>query len=133
MKTIIPFKSSQLKQFLYLGMVWLALGVFQIWLIADQWWLGLGWIILGLFYLAFYFYRKQKGYVQIDDKKIKKFGFPSKQMNIQDIEKVNYFAEDYIITSKSVELRLNKNYMNDEGLELLKITLYDNLNENRVS
>lgn len=111
------------KHYLYLGVVWLVLGVFQFFLMKEQWWLGLGWILLALLSFLSFEYRKRQYYVTINSEFVKLNWPYSKKIKINDIKSINYFAEDYIIKSDSDELRINTNQIEEGDLETLKSKL----------
>jgi hypothetical protein len=111
------------KHYLYLGVVWLVLGVFQFFLMKEQWWLGLGWILLALLSFLSFVYRKRQYYVTINSEFVKLNWPYSKKIKINDIKSINYFAEDYIIKSDTDELRINTNQIEEGDLETLKSKL----------
>ncbi|MDO1501750.1 hypothetical protein Q2T40_16570 [Winogradskyella maritima] len=121
----INYKKKQLKQFLYLGLVWLLLGVIQVWLMFDQWWLSLGWLILGLIYVYIYAQRKSNGYMTISNSEIKQNWWFGKRIPTSDIAEIKYFAGDYVVLSENKTIRINKEYLNEESLERLKERLED--------
>jgi hypothetical protein len=117
------YSKRRQKHYLYLGAVWLVLGVLQFFLMKEQWWLGLGWILLALISFLSFVYRKRQYYVTINSEFVK-LNWPfSKKIKIGDIKSISYFAEDYIIKSDLDELRINTNQIEEGDLETLKSKL----------
>ncbi len=116
----ITYKKTYLRKNLYLGIVWLAMGIFQLFLMKDQWWLGLGWIVLSLMFIVAFLYQRKQKYITITDDYIKENKPFGKRMKTSEIIDIKYFSEDYIIKSETEEIRINSNYIDEVSLDIVK-------------
>lgn len=116
----IAYKKKHIQHKLNLSLVWFFVGVFQIILMKDQWWLGLGWLILSITFFFVYLYLKREMYLTITNDYIKSNTPFGKPMKFSDIKEISYFSRDYIILSETDELRINTNYIDETSIEYLK-------------
>lgn len=121
----IPYAKRRYQHFMYLGLAWILLGIFQFTLMSNQWWLGLGWIVLGVFSLLIFIYKKSVPYITLDSEFIKKNRPFGKQIKGSDIEDIKYFSEHYVVISKDEELKINLNHIEENQIEELKQKLLD--------
>lgn len=127
---IVPYNKKRLKLNLYLAVVWLMLGIFQMFLMKDQPWLGLGWIALSMIYLAIFIYRKKNHYITISPEFVKQNWPFGKKLRVVEIVDIRYFSQDYIVKTNSEELRINTNLIDEASLDALKDMLL-NINVNK--
>ncbi|WP_439151320.1 hypothetical protein [Winogradskyella sp.] len=96
------------------------MGIFQLFLMKDQWWLGLGWIVLSLMFIVAFLYQRKQKYITITDDYIKENKPFGKRMKTSEIIDIKYFSEDYIIKSETEEIRINSNYIDEVSLDIVK-------------
>ena len=89
-------------------------------------------LIRGIVYIAKFLYEYTQKYVEITKDKIRINSIPSKEISLNDVKEVNYYANDYTIkttnkTFKIVKSQINKaqlpefeNFLNNINIELKK-------------
>ena len=118
----VNYNKKQVRASLIFGLVWLLLGIAGL-LFSHQNYFMTGYSVLGILYFGNYIYLSRTPYVIITKRMIKVNGFPPKQVLQKDITSVKYFAGDFTIKSASKKLVIDTNYVDKEGLLLLKDTL----------
>jgi len=121
----IGYNKKRLRSNLYISIVWFIIGVIQIGLMKDQYWLGLGWIVLAVLFLISFLYKSKKKYITITDQYIKQNLPFGKTIKLEDLESINYFSEEYIIKSETQEIRVNTNLIEEGSQAKLKKILLD--------
>jgi len=121
----IGYNKKRLRSNLYISIVWFIIGVIQIGLMKDQYWLGFGWIVLAVLFLISFLYKSKKKYITITDQYIKQNLPFGKTIKLEDLESINYFSEEYIIKSETQEIRVNTNLIEEGSQAKLKKILLD--------
>ena len=115
----IRFKKKRLYINLILGLVWTGLGVFS--LVEDESlrWTDYGYLIVGILYLGHYLYDLNNQYLTIANGSIRKnvlYGF-GKKINVNEINRIEKYAGDYIIRTLEKELKINTGLIEEKSLE----------------
>jgi hypothetical protein len=115
----IRFKKKRLYINLILGLVWTGLGVFS--LVEDESlrWTDYGYLIVGILYLGHYLYDLNNQYLTIENGSIRKnvlYGF-GKKINVNEINRIEKYAGDYIIRTLEKELKINTGLIEEKSLE----------------
>jgi hypothetical protein len=115
----IRFKKKRLYINLILGLVWTGLGVFS--LVEDESlrWTDYGYLIVGILYLGHYLYDLNNQYLTIENGSIRKnvlYGF-GKKINVNEINRIEKYAGDYIIGTLEKELKINTGLIEEKSLE----------------
>ena len=115
----IRFKKNRLYINLILGLVWTGLGVFS--LVEDESlrWTDYGYLIVGILYLGHYLYDLNNQYLTIENGSIRKnvlYGF-GKKINVNEINRIEKYAGDYIIRTLEKELKINTGLIEEKSLE----------------
>jgi hypothetical protein len=115
----IRFKKKRLYINLILGLVWTGLGVFS--LVEDESlrWTDYGYLIVGILYLGHYLYDLNNQYLTIENGSIRKnvlYGF-GKKINVNEINRIEKYAGDYIIRTLEKELKINTGLIEGKSLE----------------
>lgn len=116
----IPYKNNYQRINLFLGMLWMVQFVFNLYDDQEFRYSNLLWLILSLCYLSIYFYNRKERYLTIENGIIKQNWPFGKQVKIEDVTKVNYFAGDYTLTTKNGELKINTHLLHQDYFEILK-------------
>ena len=115
----IRFKKKRLYINLILGLVWTGLGVFS--LVEDESlrWTDYGYLIVGILYLGHYLYDLNNQYLTIANGSIRKnvlYGF-GKKINVNEINRIEKYAGDYIIRTLEKELKINTGLIEEKSFE----------------
>lgn len=81
---------------------------------------GYGYLLSGLFFMGTYFYKKFFHYATIENGVFKKSGFKAKQIKLNQVEEVNYFAGEYKLVSKNQLMKINTMEIDAASLIVLK-------------
>jgi len=116
----IKYKKSRLNTNLILGLVWVTLGVF---IIIDKEkfrWYDMSYIVMGLIYAGQSIYEYYYQHLTINSEFLIKHSlFESKQIRLADIISIKLIAGDYILKTKTDEIRVNSNLLDKNSLEQL--------------
>ncbi|MGB2225895.1 MAG: hypothetical protein ACPH5K_08095 [Polaribacter sp.] len=115
-----PYKKGYQRLNLFLGMLW---GIQFIWNLYEDQEFRLSnvmWLLLSVTYLGIFLYNRKEQYLTIENGIIKQNWPFGKQVKIEEIVKVRYFAGDYTLTTKNQELKINTQILNPDYFELLK-------------
>ena len=126
----IRFKKKRLYANLIIGIVWTLLGIYSLLEDDNLRWSDYGYLIIGLLYIGHYLYDLTTQYLTIENGSIRKnglYGF-GKKINLNDINWIKKFASDYILKTKTEELKINtelidKNSLNELNAILEKLNL----------
>ena len=126
----IRFKKKRLYANLIIGIVWTLLGIYSLLEDDNLRWSDYGYLIIGLLYIGHYLYDLTTQYLTIENGSIRKnglYGF-GKKINLNDIYWIKKFASDYILKTKTEELKINtelidKNSLNELNAILEKLNL----------
>ena len=115
----ILYNQKQLKRSLILGLIWIAIGIGPLFFSQNQLTAFIG---IGVMYVLVYFFQKNRPYVLITEEYIRvdHFPFGKKQMALDQIQTVKYFAGDYIIKDANKELVIDTNLVDKDSLAELK-------------
>ena len=116
----IPYKNKRLRINLILGIVWVLLGIVQIWTSDKISWNEYFWLFFGTFYLVTYFYQKKEKYITIENGIIKENWPFGKAVLLSEIKMIRHFAGDFIIKSADKRLVINIDLIDKESLAQLK-------------
>ncbi|GAA4965471.1 hypothetical protein [Algibacter aquimarinus] len=126
----IKFKKKRLLANLFLGIVWIGLGIFNILEDYNLRWSDYGYLVIGILYIGHYLYDFKNQYLTIENGIIRKnafYGF-RKKINLNDINWIKKFAGDYTLKTELKELKINTELIDKESLiELNKILAELNL------
>ena len=112
----ILYNQTHLKRSLILGISYVIIGSFSLFLNLQNHFLS-GFIGLGIFYVVLYFWQKNRPYVQItDDAIIIDKGVTKKQIPLDQITSVKYFAGDYVVKTPLKEVTIDTNLLDKESL-----------------
>ena len=85
--------------------------------------LDYAWLVLGLLHFGLYFFEHHFPYVTIQDNVISRYSPFAKRMNINDITEIKKYPTNYILKTKTKELKINPEYINDNDLANLNTVL----------
>ena len=91
--------------------------------------------ILGITYLLLFLYEFKQKYFEITKDKIKIKSIPSKEINLNEVTEVKYYADDYTFKTPSKSLKILKSQINKKQLpefENFFNDLQNNLKKNVV-
>ena len=123
----IKFKKKRLLANLLLGIVWIGLGVFNLWEAENNRWSDYGYLIIGILYVGHYFYDLTNQYLIIVNGTIRKnglYGF-RKKIVLNEINWIKKFAGDYTLKTEQNELKINTELIDKESLTKLNKILAD--------
>ena len=115
----IRFKKNRLYINLILGLVWTGLGVFSLLEDESLRWTDYGYLVAGILYLGHYLYDLNNQYLTIENGSIRKnvlYGF-GKKINVNEINRIEKYAGDYIIRTLEKELKINTGLIEEKSLE----------------
>ena len=115
----IRFKKKRLYINLILGLVWTGLGVFSLLEDESLRWTDYGYLVAGIVYLGHYLYDINNQYLTIENGSIRKnvlYGF-GKKINVNEINRIEKYAGDYIIRTLEKELKINTGLIEEKSLE----------------
>ena len=115
----IRFKKKRLYINLILGLVWTGLGVFSLLEDESLRWTDYGYLVAGILYLGHYLYDLNNQYLTIENGSIRKnvfYGF-GKKINVNEINRIEKYAGDYIIRTLERELKINTGLIEEKSLE----------------
>ena len=91
-------------------------------------------LILGIIYLGIYVYEFQLNYIEISENKIIINSLPRKELNLNEIIDIKYFAGDYILSTpnnsiKIIKSQISKEYISEfeEYINVFQINLNKNV------
>ncbi len=126
----IKFKKKRLLANLILGIVWIGLGVFNVWEAKNNRWSDYGYLVIGILYVGHYLFDLTNQYLTIENGTIRKnglYGF-RKKINLNEINWIKKFAGDYTLKTEQKELKINTELIDKDSLtELNKILAELNL------
>ncbi len=98
---IVKYSKKRLNTSLYLGLVWLIIGLLSFIYKENLFWTDYGYLVIGTIYLGKYFYDKKNAYFVLGNDEIVINNFLKKTIKISDIKQIKKFAGDYIIKLKN--------------------------------
>lgn len=128
-KIKVGYKNQKFKNYFFpiTGAFFLISGVFQ-W--ENSPWITLGNVAIGLLYMAEPFWRRNTNYITFTEDHIeypsgKLFGKAKKQLYYKDIEQAVYLVGDFIFRNKEQEVRLIKEFLQEEDIRFLEEKLIE--------
>ena len=118
------YKKKQNRKNLFIGMLWLVFA-FLGFIFQENYslrWFDYGWMALAVLHFALYFFEHKMAYVTITDSAITRYSPFAKRLAIGDIVDIKKQPTNYIIKSKTKELTINPEYINDK--DLVKLNLF---------
>ena len=115
----IRYKKKRLYINLFLGLIWLVYGVVNAVLSDSADWFDYSWFLLSGFYLTLYFYQRKEHYLTIESGIIKQNWPFGKELNLDEVKQIKFFAGDYILKTDTEELSINSQLINSESLTVL--------------
>ena len=114
----IGYSKKRLFSNLLMGTLWLGVGISYFFEqgIATKKIRPYFLILLGLIYLSIFIFDYTKKYFEISDGKIKINTFPKKEINIEDIRDVKYYADDYTFKTSDKQIKIQKSQINSKDL-----------------
>ena len=115
----IRFKKKRLYINLILGLLWIGIVVFSLLEDASLRWTDYGYLVAGIVYLGHYLYDINNQYLTIENGSIRKnvlYGF-GKKINVNEINRIEKYAGDYIIRTLEKELKINTGLIEEKSLE----------------
>ena len=120
----IKFKKKRLIANLILGIIWTALGIFNILGDDDLRWLDYGYLVIGILYIGHFLYDWTNQYLTIENGTIQKnklYGFRRK-ISLSEIIWIKKFAGDYTLKTDEKELKIHTELIDKDSLvELNKV------------
>lgn len=101
---------------LILGFLWFGIGLSYFFTNEKIRWNVYVNIILGIIYIAMFVYDYTQKYFEITKDKIKIKSIPEKQIEIDKIIEVKYFADEYIFKTANKTLKIMKSQIKKEQL-----------------
>ena len=126
----IKFKRKRLIVNLFLGILWIVLGILNILTDDKIRWNDYGYLVIGILYIGHYLYDLKNQYLIIENGTIRQnglYGF-RKKLNVDEINWIKKFAGDYTLKTEQKELKINTELIDKDSLsELNKILAELNL------
>ncbi len=116
----IPYKKQHQRINLILGFVWMIQFLFNLYEDQEFRFSNGMWLILSLLYLGIYFYNRKERYLTIENGIIKQNWPFGKQVKLDEIKRIRYFAGDYTITTKNGEMKINTHLLDQDYFQVLK-------------
>ena len=119
----IRYKKKQVNLILYLGLLWLVNGIFQIVFNENPKEIHYYWFVLSGLHLIIYFYQKKGEYLTIENGIIKQNWPFGKKINLDEVKNIRHFAGEYILKSESQKMKIDIQLIDEESLPTLKAEL----------
>jgi hypothetical protein len=117
----IKFKKKRLYPNLLLGLLWTAIGVFNILEDNNLRWMDYGYFVIGILYLLHFIYDFKNQYLTIESGTIRKnalYGY-RKKINLNEIYLIKKNAGDYILKTENQQLNINPNLIDENSFYTL--------------
>lgn len=110
----IAYKKKHLIVNLFLGIMWLVLA-FLNFNYGETNWINYGYLVIALLYLTRWFYQYQNQYLTIDKGIIKENWPFGKEINLDEIQQIKYFAGDLILKTNNSQITINKQLIDEKS------------------
>src|SRR5690606_38108009 len=110
----IAYKKKHLRVNLFLGIMWLVLA-FLNFNYGETNWINYGYLVIALLYLTRWFYQYQNQYLTIDKGIIKENWPFGKEINLDEIQQIKYFAGDLILKTHNSQITINKQLIDEKS------------------
>lgn len=130
-----PFSKKSVNKNLYLGILWIIIAIIYLLAYDNVKWYFYPTLILGIIYLGIYVYEFQLNYIEISENKIIINSLPRKELNLNEIIDIKYFAGDYILSTPNNSIKIIKSQISKEHISEFEeyINVFQiNLNKNVV-
>ncbi|WP_291867528.1 hypothetical protein [Maribacter sp.] len=118
----IQYKRKKLNSNLWIGIVWLIIGLLTLSYDGQKRWMDYGYIFMAVLYLGQYFYESRNQYLTIKNGKISKNRFFGRTIELNQINWIKKYAGDYILKTDKQELTINTDWIDEKSiLELNKV------------
>ncbi|CAM4282363.1 hypothetical protein [Gillisia hiemivivida] len=117
----IKFKKKRLYPNLLLGLLWTAIGVFNILEDNNLRWMDYGYFVIGILYLLHFIYDFKNQYLTIESGTIRKnalYGY-RKKINLNEIYLIKKNTGDYILKTENQHLNINPNLIDENSFYTL--------------
>lgn len=121
----IYLNKKRLKTHLFIGALWMILGLSYFIFGETMFWLDYAYVSVGAFDLFQYFYSLKHHYLIIENGTITKnvlYGFQNK-IELNEIKEIKKIGGDYILKSQMRNLKINPDLIQKESLEKLNTFL----------
>ncbi len=112
---IIKYKKKRLFINLILGLVWVILGVFNLYTDTKILWYDYGYILAGVLYLGTFFWEYRYQYLTFTKDYLKENALFGKRILLKDISDVKNVFGDYILKTEHKKLSINMNLVHDDS------------------
>lgn len=112
----VAYSKKRLYTNLILGIFWIVLSVAYYMTIRQFRWNAYLTLAVGLAYIALYIIESRKSYFEIGDNILKINTIPAKEIKLDEIKAVNYYAGDFIFITSDKKLKIVQNQINKDQL-----------------
>ena len=102
--------------FFIMGVLWTGIGLNYFYIDKKLEWNVYATLILGTFYIVTFLYKYSQKYFEITEGKIKINSVPKNEIDINEINEVKYYANDYIFKTTDKTLKIAKSQINKTQL-----------------
>lgn len=99
-----------------LGLLWTIIGTSYFFDKENMKWNHYLFIVFGVLYLVMFAYEYSNKYFEIQNGKIRLFSIPKKEITINEIKEVKYYADDYTFKTENKKLKIVKSQINKKQL-----------------
>ncbi len=114
MKFFLSKKQSYL--FLFLGILWIVLGVLSIYIENKSRWFWGAFILFGVFYSGMGMIGIRKSFIDVTDDVLTIWVYRPKKINLKNLTELKYFAGNYIFKSGADKVTVPKNFLTKQSL-----------------
>lgn len=118
-KSVFNYKSALVRNRLYSGMAYTILGVLSF-IFPSVYVFNFIFLVFGGFYLVQVYRWKNFGYISISDICIKKNSWLPVKIDVKDITGIRYYIGEIRVLSDNKSMRIEKEYLNNQDLEILE-------------
>ncbi|MFU2094514.1 hypothetical protein [Ornithobacterium rhinotracheale] len=104
----IQFSKKYMYTNLILGILWIALGLYFVFISSSDWWGYYLYLVVGILYFFVFLTQIWRNYTEIKDDRLIVYGIPKKEIRFKDLRQVKYFAGDYIFVSDQKKIKIPK-------------------------
>lgn len=113
---VIAYANRRLYMNLFMGIAWLPFAIIKFNSTEKISWTAYALLVLGICYIAMFIYEYTQKYLLIDKDKIRENSLPSKEILMNEIKEVNYFAGDFVFKDGRKSIRVTKSQINQKQL-----------------
>ena len=124
----ISYSKKRLYINLILGILWTGIGLSYFFENDKIKWNVYATLILGIIYIAMFIYEYTQKYVEITKDKITINSIPKKEIEINEIKEVKYYADDYTFKTTDKTLKIIRSQINKTELPEFE-NFFNNLNK----